>query len=273
MIVALAQLCSTPQLDKNMERIATLARQAKERGTQWVLFPECAPYLGPNPLDDGALQTRDGEIVTTMQALAKELSMHITLGSYHEQSSHPQKAFNTQVHIDAEGQIITAYQKLHLFDVTFADGSALRESDSYVAGNEVVTHTLNTEQHHWVVGSSICYDLRFPYLYQKLVQRGAEIITAPSAFTLETGREHWHALLRARAIETQSYVLAPNQWGNHFGPRHSYGQSAIYDPWGRLLACAPDKECVITAELDISLLQRVRQRLPCQQHKRTDMEW
>ncbi len=271
MIVALAQLCATPDLSSNLEVATELTALASARGAQWLLFPECASYIGPDAMADGAVQPLDGQIVTHFTQLAIRHSMFITIGSFHELTDDPQRCYNTQVLISPTGQKIAVYRKLHLFDVTFADGSGLHESDTFLAGDALVSHDMPGDAHTWKVGCSICYDLRFPMLYQHLVRQGAEILTVPSAFTLETGREHWHTLLRARAIETQCYVLAPNQWGNHFGKRHSYGQSVIYDPWGRLLASAPEKECVITAELDVDLLRRVRKRMPCQQHVRDDV--
>ena len=277
LIASLAQLCSTPDIDANLSMARKLAMQAKESGSRWLLFPECTPYLGPDARGDGAVQPLDGEIPSFFQQLARDTGLYITLGSFHEASPHPDRAYNTQLFISPEGQLLATYRKLHLFDVTFANGSSLRESDSYVPGDQIVTHDLPSvdEPDHdeaWRVGCSICYDLRFPYLYQSLVRAGAEMITVPSAFTLETGRDHWHPLLQARAIETQCYVLAPNQLGNHFGARHSYGHSSIYDPWGRLLASAPDRACVISAEIDHATLSRIRSRLPCQQHVRHDIQ-
>lgn len=271
MLISLAQLRSTPDLANNLARATSLTEQAATRGARWLLFPECTPYIGPSPRDAGAVQPLDGQIVSHFAQLALQHNMFITLGSFHELSDDPDRCYNTQVLCSPSGQVLATYRKLHLFDVTFADGSGLRESDMFLSGDELVSHDMPSKDHTWKVGCSICYDLRFPTLYQHLVNQGAEVITVPSAFTLQTGREHWHALLRARAIETQCYVLAPNQWGNHFGARHSYGQSVIYDPWGRMLASAPEKECIITADLDISLLHDVRARMPCRQHVRDDV--
>ena len=273
MIIALAQLRSTADIAHNLHACQRLVRRAAERGAAWVLLPECAPYLGPDPRGDGAVQSRQGEIVEAFKALAAELNIWLTLGSFHERADQQERCYNTQLLFSPQGEIAASYRKIHLFDVTFDDGSSLRESDTFLAGDSLSLSTVQSGDgdHAWRVGHTICYDVRFPWLYQALLDQGAEALTVPSAFTLATGREHWHALLRARAIETQCYVLAPNQWGHHYGDRRSFGQSAIYDPWGRLLASAPEQECVISAELDISLLADVRARMPRQDHLRRDL--
>lgn len=266
MIVALAQLSSTRDLAQNLDTCATLTRQAAARGAQWVLFPENAPFLGKDREKLGVAEPIGGPITCAFQEMAREHRCYISVGSIPERSPSPDHTYNTQLLIDPAGHLLAAYRKLHLFEVALPDGTALREADSMLPGEEIVSAQLRGDGHQWEVGLSICYDLRFPELYRALTARGAHVLTVPSAFTLQTGPPHWHALLRARAIENQTYVLAPNQWGHHFDRRASYGQSVIYDPWGNMLASAPDRTCVITAELNMEFVRQVRRQIPCGQH-------
>ncbi len=154
---------------------------------------------------------------------------------------------------------------MHLFDVELADGTSLQESKRTLAGSEAVV----TQTPLGTLGLTICYDVRFPYLYQKLVDMGATALTVPSAFTATTGAAHWHALLRARAIESQCYVFAPAQYGNHHGRRHSYGHSLVADPWGEIIAEAGDEEAVLLAQIDPDRVHKVRTELPSLQHRRS----
>ncbi|QDG54257.1 carbon-nitrogen hydrolase family protein [Persicimonas caeni] len=268
MKVSLVQLCSTRALERNLTRCRQLAEQAAGEGADWILFPENAPFLGKDADKLAVAETIDGTIVDQFRAIARDTGCWVGLGSFPEISPDASRTYNTQVLLDPAGQTSAVYRKIHLFDVDVEGGRNYRESDSVAAGQSPVTATVAAPDGDHTVGLSVCYDLRFPELYRKLVARGASVLTVPSAFTLQTGRDHWHPLLQARAIENQCYVLAPNQWGNHFGQRSSYGHSAIYDPWGRMLACAPEKECIVTAELDFEYLQDVRQRMPCLTHRR-----
>ena len=158
------------------------------------------------------------------------------------------------------------YRKIHLFDIDLPGGPTFRESAHIAPGDDVVAVPTPLG----VIGLSICYDLRFPELYRKLVDAGAEILTVPSAFTLQTGKDHWHPLLRARAIECQSWVLAPAQEGRHDdqGLRHSYGHALIADPWGTVVAECGDGEGFCLAEIDLERVRRVRAAIPVEQHRR-----
>lgn len=264
--VSLVQLCSSRDVDANLERCAQLADKAAD--ADWILFPENAPFLGKDAEKHSVAEPLDGPIVDHFRRIARETDSWVTLGSFPEAAPDDDRSYNTQVLFDPDGQTAAVYRKIHLFDVDVEGGRSYRESDSVAGGDEIVIARLDAGDSARTAGLTICYDLRFPELYRQLASRGAHVLTVPSAFTLQTGRDHWHPLLQARAIENQAYVLAPNQWGHHFGRRSSYGHSAIYDPWGRRVACAPDYECVVSAELDFEYLDDVRQRMPSLSHRR-----
>jgi predicted amidohydrolase len=272
MKVAIAQLNSARDIDANLTVCSRLTEQAADEGADWLLFPENAPFLGKDRDKLDVAESIDGPMVAAFRRMAREANLWLTVGSFPEQSPSPDHTFNTQVLLDPTGATHSVYRKMHLFDVTVDEQRSYRESDTIEPGSEIVTATLDASGYTARVGQTICYDLRFPELYRELAVRGANVLTVPSAFTLQTGRDHWHALLRARAIENQAYVLAPDQWGTHFGNRASYGHSAVYDPWGQQLACAPDKVGIITAELDFEYLADVRQRMPCLEHRRLGVD-
>jgi predicted amidohydrolase len=176
------------------------------------------------------------------------------------------KSFNTSVQVGADGELKAVYRKIHMFDVE-VDGVAYSESENEEPGDEIVVSELDGGVR---LGMTICYDLRFPELYRILAVRGAEVIAVPSAFTLATTRDHWEVLLRARAIENQCFVIAPNQIGTHPPGHRSGGRSMILDPWGLVLASAPDAETVIVADLDLGSLRDVRKRLPSLANRRPE---
>jgi deaminated glutathione amidase len=263
---AVVQMRSTPDVAANLQRADALVREARALGAELVLLPEAFAYLGP---DEGKLAVLEalpqgGPILAMFQTLARELDCELVLGGFHERASDPGRAFNTCVHLGSDGGIVSLYRKIHLFDVELADGTSLRESARTAPGAEVVV----TPTAFGPLGLSICYDVRFPELYRQQAARGAVAVAVPSAFTLHTGRDHWHVLLRARAIESQAYVLAPAQWGRHHGSRVSYGHSLIVDPWGCIVAECSDGEGVAVATLDPELVQRVRKELPSLTHQR-----
>lgn len=263
MNVGVVQLCSTADVGRNLERCRELARQAVGRGAEWVLFPENAPFMGADEQKLEHASGLDGEVAGWFAEIAREHGVWVTLGSFAERGPDAGRTYNTQVLYDGEGVQRAVYRKIHLFDVELSDGQVFRESGSVAAGAEVVSAEVGAFQ----VGMSICYDLRFAELYRMLSARGAHVLTVPSAFTAQTGQAHWHALLQARAIENQCYVLAPDQWGNHYGRRLSYGQSVIYDPWGTRVACVSEGEGVGVATLDRAYLDKVRAGLPCLSHR------
>ena len=212
----------------------------------------------------------DGPTCERFAALARRLGIHLLLGSFNERSDDEgggdRRCHNTSVLFGPDGGRLAVYRKLHLFDVDVSERARFRESATVEPGTEVVVAATPLGR----LGLSICYDLRFPELYRRLVDGGAEILTVPSAFTLTTGRDHWHPLVRARAIECQSYVLAPAQWGEHAsgGLRESYGHAMIVDPWGAVVAMASDGVGLALAEIDLARVRRVRRSIPVAEHRR-----
>ncbi len=270
MDVSLVQLRSTREVDENLATCRRLADRALERGTDWILFPENAPFLGSDGEKIEVAEPLDGPIVDHFRRIAAEGEVWVTLGSFPERIDGEERTYNTQVAIDPSGEIAEVYRKIHLFDVDVEGGRSFRESDHVKGGSGTVCLDLEHDHEQYRTGLTICYDLRFPELYRALAADGATVVTVPSAFTLQTGRDHWHPLLQARAIENQCWVLAPNQWGHHFGRRSSYGHSAVYDPWGRRVACASDRETVVHATIDAAYLEEVRTKMPCLEHRRLD---
>ncbi|RAL25348.1 hydrolase [Lujinxingia litoralis] len=268
MRVALAQIASTRDIEANLKTCRRLAEDAVEQGAGWVIFPECAPFLGPDRDKLPVAETLQGSQIQTFQALARELQAAITVGSFAERSPDPTRTFNTQVHITPAGDIAAVYRKIHLFDARVDGDLTLTESASVVGGQDAVLTAVQVQGEEAKVGLTICYDLRFPELYRELAFRGAEMLTVPSAFTRPTGQAHWHTLLRARAIENQTFVLAPNQWGHHYGTRASFGNSVIYDPWGECLGCLEEGDGVVVADLNLERQREVRQKMPVLTHQR-----
>jgi predicted amidohydrolase len=270
MHVALVQLCSGRDVDANLATCRRLGEAALERDPDWLLYPENAPFLGRDDEKPQVAEPLDGSMVEHFRSIAREGDVWVTLGSFPEQIEGDDRSYNTQVTIAPDGSTAAVYRKIHLFDVDVEGGRSYRESNSVRGGEAIVDVEIEAAGTTTDVGPTICYDLRFPELYRRLARRGVEVATVPSAFTRQTGRDHWHPLLRARAIENQMYVLAPNQWGSHFGDRASYGHSAVYDPWGQRIACASDGERVVHAELDFEYLASVRRDMPCLEHARLD---
>lgn len=262
MRAAVVQLNSTNDKARNLAAAERLVRAAAADGAELIALPEKWNLLaGGAELVAGA-EALDGPSLTAARGWARELEIHLLAGSISEQGA-AEKAFNTSVLIGPDGDDLAAYRKIHMFDVN-AGGVAYRESEHEEPGEEIVTSPLADT----TVGLSVCYDLRFPELFRILAVRGARLITVPSAFTLATGRDHWEVLLRARAIENQVFVLAPNQVGEAPPHFNSNGRSMIIDPWGVVLATAPDGECFVTADLDFSAQERVRESLPSLANRR-----
>jgi deaminated glutathione amidase len=266
MRTAAVQMRTTPDVASNLAAAERLLETAAERGVVCAMLPEAFAYLGPDAGKQAIAETLPdgGPILARCRELARRFDLHLILGGFHERSSETGRTYNTCVHLSPAGEIVSMYRKIHLFDVDLADGTRLNESDRTLAGDEVVV----TPTPLGPLGLSICYDVRFPALYQRLVDAGAVALTVPSAFTLSTGKDHWHVLLRARAIECQAYVLAPAQWGHHYGSRVSYGHALIVDPWGCVIAECGDGDGLAIAELDAAVVADVRSRLPSLQHRR-----
>jgi predicted amidohydrolase len=276
LVVAAIQMTSTADVAANLDRCRDLVREAAGAGAVLVGLPENFAYLGgdqdhrlaiaedvPAP---GPGPAEVGPILRAMVELARGAGVWLLLGGFPERAA-GSRIRNSAILLGPEGQIVARYRKIHLFDVDLAEmagGKRFRESDAIEPGAEVVV----AETPWGGLGLSICYDLRFPELYRQLTARGARLVTVPSAFTLETGKDHWHVLLRARAIENQVYLMAPAQFGNHGPNRRSYGHALVVDPWGAVLAECSDQEGFALARIDFAYQDKVRAALPCLANRR-----
>lgn len=266
MIAAVVQMTSGPEVARNLSRAAELIEQAARRGAELVALPEnfalmrdaAAPGRNPH-----AQAVPDGEVVRFLRERAAAHRIVLAGGTFPERIEGDTRVFNTSIVIDRGGELLARYRKVHLFDVDLP-GAVHRESESVAPGSEIVVAKLAD----CTLGLSVCYDVRFPELYRALVDRGATVLLVPAAFTVPTGRDHWEVLLRARAIESQCFVVAAAQWGEHGPTRRSYGRAQIVDPWGTVLCTVPDGEGVALAELDFGRLEDVRRRLPSLRHRR-----
>jgi deaminated glutathione amidase len=260
---AVVQLNSTEDTDRNLSTADRLVREAAAQGAGLVVLPEKWSVLGTREQMQAAAEPLDGRCLRWARAIARELRIDLVAGSIVERVPGNPKSSNTCVHVGPDGTPRAVYRKLHMFDVE-VDGVSYAESEDEQPGEEVVTTVLGNGV---TLGMTICYDVRFPELYGVLAARGAEVITVPSAFTLTTTRDHWEVLLRARAIENACFVLAANQIGAHPPGDRSGGRSMIVDPWGLVLARAPDREATALAELDFEALRQIRRNLPSLAHR------
>jgi predicted amidohydrolase len=271
-MAAVVQMTSTDRLEDNLARAGHWVRLAVARGACLVALPENLSLMAPEeqkvscaelwPL--GPVGVDAGPVRRWAAKLSAETGATLVLGGVTERSELPGKVHNTCVVVEPAGGVRATYRKVHLFDVDLADGTRLCESRVVEPGDAVVSCETSLGR----VGLSICYDVRFPELYRQLVDQGAEVLAIPAAFTVTTGRDHWHVLLRARAIESQAYVLAPAQWGQHGHGRTTYGHSLIVDPWGTIVAECPDGEGIALAEIDLNRVRTVRAQLPSLRHRR-----
>jgi predicted amidohydrolase len=263
-VAAAVQMCAGSDLEANLERAAALARRAVERGAALVALPEVFAWRGARQEETAAACPIPGRVSDFLCDLARELRVVLIGGSFLERVAGEPRVFNTSLVVDPEGHVCGTYRKIHLFDVDLPGRVSVRESDTRAPGSEavVVDTPLGT------IGLSICYDLRFPELYRRLTRAGATLLAVPSAFTFFTGSAHWEPLLRARAIENQAYVIAPNQTGASPHGFPDYGSSMIVDPWGVVSARAADGEGVIVAEIDTERVAELRREMPCQSHAR-----
>ncbi len=266
MWTAVIQMQSTGDVEANCERAHRLIATAAGRGARLVALPEYFLCLGPPAAIVAQAQALDGPLLQAFQQQARQLHIYLLLGSIPERTPEPGKVYNTSVLLGPEGEILGRYRKLHLFDIDIPGKVSFRESAYILPGADLVALTLPAEP--WTVGLTICYDLRFPELFRALVNRGAEIILVPAAFSQVTGKDHWETLLRARAIENQVYILAPAQYPHPDQTIKTYGRSLIIDPWGLPLAMAADREDIIYARLDRQYLHKLRAELPCLANRR-----
>ncbi len=266
--LAAVQMCSTENVPANLACADRLVRDAAAAGANLVGLPENFAYLGSDRDHKLALaEDPDGSdpILDAMRRTARENSVWLLLGGFPERI--PDDAAhlgNTSLLLDAGGQVRAQYRKVHLFDVEIPGGQRFKESDTILRGDGAIV----ADTPWGGLGLSICYDLRFPEHYRRLIDGGARILAVPSAFTKETGKDHWHVLLRARAIENQAYLFAPAQFGFHGGTRTSYGHAMVVDPWGVILAECGDREGFALASVDFSYQDTIRRNLPCLDHRR-----
>ena len=263
--LAAVQMNSQPDLDHNLEEAYGLIKRAASEGATFISLPENFAYLGDFEarLEQSAAISTQAE--KFLSRTADEFEVYLLGGSYPELAASG-KVFNRSTLIAPDGETLAIYDKIHLFDVDLEGGESYRESDYVQPGeNEPVVYE---SEDIGSIGLSVCYDLRFPELYRDLSEKGVEILTVPSAFTKTTGKDHWHPLLKARAIENTCYVLAPAQTGTHGRKRNTYGQSLIIDPWGNILADGGEATGIVYAEFSRDLLTEVRQAIPSLKHRR-----
>lgn len=263
--VGIVQMCATAEVEGTLDRTLALVADAARAGAAVVLVPEAFAFIGrerdraawlePLPGDDDKAA---GPILRRCAETARSTGTHLVLGGFPERAPDG-RAYNTCVHLQPDGTVAAAYRKIHLFDVDLADGTRLFESRGTAPGDRAVV----TETPFGLLGLTVCYDVRFPLLYQRLADLGATAIAIPSAFTKTTGRDHWHVLLRARAIECQCYVIAPAQHGDHgHRGRQSYGHGLIVDPWGDIVAECDDGDGFALADIDPARVREIRAQLP-----------
>jgi predicted amidohydrolase len=285
MKVAAVQLNSTADTAANLAAADRLTRAAAADGAKLIVLPEKWTVIGTDEQLRAGAETLDGPAIAWARATARELGVDLIAGSIserleggaggqrpagrggrdsHLQSTGAEKLANTSVHVDPEGEVRAVYRKVHMFDVEI-DGRSYNESEVEQAGDEIVSSVTADGVE---LGLAICYDLRFPELFRILAVRGARVIALPSAFTLPTTRDHWETLIRARAIENQTFMIAANQVGPHPGDHRSGGRSMIVDPWGIVLAQVPDREGYAVAELDLENQREIRTRLPSLANRR-----
>lgn len=257
--IALVQTTSTDDFDANLAHALDQVGVAAAAGAQVVAFPEVFLFIGGRRKKMEIAQPLDGQVVTAFQEAARKHGLAILLGSIHERiAGRDDKVYNTAVWIDAAGEIVATYRKMKLFDVELPEVT-IRESDTIVPG-DALPPVFDTPIGK--VGLTICFDLRYPELYQHLRQKGAEVVFIPSNFTAPTGAAHWETLLRARAVENQVFVAAPAQQGRHNPKFASFGHTALVDPWGTITTLAPERPGLVMGEIDLNFLARVRSELP-----------
>ena len=265
-LTAAVQMIAADDKAANLAEATRWVRQAAAQGASVVALPEVFIWRGSKKLERENAEPVPGPTSKTMGALAAELGIYLLAGSILEEISGSEKSYNTSLLFGPSGKIIASYRKIHLFDVDLANGVSLCESATRAPGENVVV----AQSELCVMGLSVCYDLRFPELYRALANRGAELIFVPSAFTAFTGAAHWRPLLQARAIENQAYVVAPGQFGQSRNSFETHGHTMIVDPWGKILAELDDGAGIVTAEIDLDYLEKVRAELPALKHRKLD---
>jgi deaminated glutathione amidase len=264
--VAVCQMRSDGDVERNLELAERLLGEAADEGAELAALPEFLEYMGPASARAEVASAVPGRVTDRLGGVARERSMWVLAGGVLEAAG--ARVHDTSVLLDPDGEIVATYRKIHLYDVDLPDQPPIHESDTIAPGDEIVTRQAGPLR----VGLSICYDVRFPELYRGLMAQGAQVLCVPSQFQHTTGRNHWHTLLRARAIENQCFVVAPGQWGPFGDPgdgRRSYGHSLVVDPWGRVLVEAPEEgDGAWLADLDLDAQRELRRSFPVLRHRR-----
>jgi predicted amidohydrolase len=263
-VAAAVQMLAGDDKRANLQEAARWVRDAAAQGARLVALPEVFIWRGSKNLERQFAEPIPGSSSNALSDLARELSIYLLAGSILEEIPNSERAYNTSLLFDPKGKQIACYRKIHLFDVDLPTGVSLRESQTRAHGQDPIV--FKTEL--CTMGLSVCYDVRFPELYRKLAEQNAQLIFVPSAFTAYTGEAHWETLLRARAIENQAYIIAPDQFGKSANSFETHGHSMIIDPWGRIIAELPEGPGVITATIDLDYLAKIRAELPALRHRR-----
>ncbi|KAK1286492.1 hypothetical protein QJS10_CPB20g00368 [Acorus calamus] len=271
--VAAAQMTSINDLASNFNTCSRLVKEATSAGAKLLCLPENFSFVGARDGDSLTIaESLDGPILKRYCSLARESKIWLSLGGFQEKGPDDAHLCNTHVLVDDHGNIRSTYRKIHLFDVDVPGGAVYKESSFTIAGNDMVVEDSPIGR----LGLTVCYDLRFPDLYQQLrFQHQAQVLLVPAAFTKTTGEAHWEILLRARAIETQCYVIAAAQTGRHSEKRESYGDTLIIDPWGSIVARLPDRLStgIVVADIDLSSIDAVRTKMPISEHRKPFGFW
>ena len=259
--VSCLQYTSTTNELHTLEMIKPLINKAIDLGSDIIALPECATAIQGDPLNTIKLAKTQSENISLkiLKEIAKTNSVHILIGSFPIKTNN--KITNRSFLIGPNGKTLYKYDKIHMFDVNLPNGESYKESDTYSPGSKAVLAKVKLQK-IVKIGMTICYDLRFPKLFQDLAINGAEIITVPSAFSKNTGKLHWHTLLRARAIETGCFIIAPAQTGTHCKGRKTYGHSLIISPWGKIIADAKKETNLINAKINLDIVKEARLAIP-----------
>lgn len=255
--------------DNKQENLAAAERSIRElaeKGAELIMLPENFNFMGQeSERRDNAEPIDESPSLDRIRNLSAKLKVHVHIGSYVEREG--SRFYNTGVVFNAHGERIARYRKIHLFDVDIPGGKSYRESNIISPGNEVVTFAIGA----FTFGMATCYDLRFPELFRRLSQMGVDVILLPAAFTLQTGRDHWELLLRARAVENLCWVAAAGQWGPSPPDNLTFGRSMVVNPWGLVVGLAPDGISTLTAQLDLETIRTIRTNFPARTHVRKDL--
>jgi deaminated glutathione amidase len=271
--VACIQFTAARDPEPNIKVVSDLVRRARDGGADFVLTPETTGLIEPigKLRREKVRDEANDPVLAALRGVARETGVWLLIGSLAvDLSREPgtaegeRRLANRSYLVDASGAIVARYDKIHMFDVDLAGGESYRESNAFRPGDRAVL----AETPWGVLGMTVCYDLRFPQLYRALAQAGADFLAIPSAFTVPTGKAHWHVLMRARAIETGCFVFAPAQWGEHAEGRRTYGHSLIVDPWGEVLADGGEGVGIVSARIDVTAIAKARRMVPSLQHDR-----